>query len=220
MSDKFRINKEQVVPLLETKFIKVYDLQYAPGKHYYDATRRDLQDLTAIKTDREVKAMLPDAVSCVVVIKVKNQPEKILFSMEFRYPAGQYLLSVPRGLIDKEGMGKDDAIIKTAVRELQEETGLKVNPNDTVKIINPFLYSTPGMTDESNALVYIKLNVDNLSNLTQAGARGSEKFDGFVLLTKEQAKEILKTGRDPYGNFYSVYTQAALMYFVAGLGED
>lgn len=39
MSDKFRIKKEQVVPLLETKFIKVYDLQYAPGKHYYDATR-------------------------------------------------------------------------------------------------------------------------------------------------------------------------------------
>ena len=81
MSDKFRIKKEQVVPLLETKFIKVYDLQYAPGKHYYDATRRDLQNLTAIKTDREVKAMLPDAVSCVVVIKEKNQPEKILFSM-------------------------------------------------------------------------------------------------------------------------------------------
>ena len=76
------------------------------------------------------------------------------------------------------------------------------------------------MTDESNALVYIKLNVDSLSDLTQAGARGSEKFDGFVLLTKEQAKEILKTGRDPYGNFYSVYTQAALMYFVAGLDED
>lgn len=31
MSDKFRIKKDRVVPLLETKFIKVYDLQYARG---------------------------------------------------------------------------------------------------------------------------------------------------------------------------------------------
>ena len=48
---------------------------------------------------------------------------------EFRYPTGQYLLSVPAGLIDPEDCTGDSdntaSLIKTAMRELHEETGLK-----------------------------------------------------------------------------------------------
>ena len=32
-------SKENIKPLFESKFIRVFDLQYAEGKHYYDATR-------------------------------------------------------------------------------------------------------------------------------------------------------------------------------------
>ena len=103
------------------------------------------------------------------------------------------------------------------MRELHEETGLKVTEEDEVSIINPCLFSTPGMTDESNALVKIVLNRDSLNGMSQEGAMGGELFDGFDLLTKAQAKKILEDGVDEQGIYYSVYTWAALTYFVADL---
>ena len=48
--EKPNITKETTETLLETKFLKVFDLQYAPGKHYFDATRQRVYFL-AIKLD-------------------------------------------------------------------------------------------------------------------------------------------------------------------------
>lgn len=217
----------KIKSLFESKFIKVFDLQYQEGRHYYNATRRDEEDLVAAKSTEEFKKMLPDAVSCVVICNPSDDDEKsghepcLLMNREFRYPTGQYLLSVPAGLIDPEDCTGDNdntaSLIKTAMRELHEETGLKVTEKDEVSIINPCLFSTPGMTDESNALVKIVLNRDSLNGMSQDGAVGGELFDGFDLLTKAQAKKILEDGVDEHGIYYSVYTWAALTYFVADL---
>ena len=217
----------KIKSLFESKFIKVFDLQYREGRHYYNATRRDEEDLVAAKSTEEFKKMLPDAVSCVVICNPSDDDEKsghepcLLMNREFRYPTGQYLLSVPAGLIDPEDCTGDNdntaSLIKTAMRELHEETGLKVTEEDEVSIINPCLFSTPGMTDESNALVKIVLNRDSLNEMSQEGAVGGELFDGFDLLTKAQAKKILEDGVDEHGIYYSVYTWAALTYFVADL---
>ena len=108
-----------------------------------------------------------------------------------------------------------DPLIATAAREIKEETGLEIKETDEVRVVNSFVYSTPGMTDESNALVCAVIDVDDLSLLSQDGAEGSECFDGFELVTLETARELLKNGRDKAENFYSVYTWAALMYFVS-----
>lgn len=217
----------KIKSLFESKFIKVFDLQYQEGRHYYNATRRDEEDLVAAKSTEEFKKMLPDEVSCVVIWNPSGDDEKsghepcLLMNREFRYPTGQYLLSVPAGLIDPEDCTGDNdntaSLIKTAMRELHEETGLKVTEEDEVSIINPCLFSTPGMTDESNALVKIVLNRDSLNGMSQDGAVGGELFDGFDLLTKAQAKKILEDGVDEHGIYYSVYTWAALTYFVADL---
>ena len=80
-------------------------------------------------------------------------------------------------------------------------------------LINPLLFSTPGMSDESNALVCVK--VDSIQNLNADGCEGSELFDGYSLLTIEDALRILKNGKDDNHIFYSVYTWAALMVFVS-----
>lgn len=210
------ITPECVKPLLETRYIRVYDLEYEPGKHYYDTTRRSTAELVALKSDEEAKTMLPDAVSCVVVLESADKEPMLLLSMEYRYPAGRFLLSVPAGLIDPEDRACPDALLVTAAREIREETGLVVGENDQLTVIAPFLYSTPGMTDESNALVGAHLHVDDLSKLTQEGAEGSECFDGFVLVTRAQARDLLMSGRDQNGHFYSVYTWMALSWFVAG----
>ena len=86
---------------------------------------------------------------------------------------------------------------------------------DRVFTVNPLVFSTPGMTDESNALVCAVLHGADLSALSQEGAEGSEQFDGFALLTKADARKVFCEGRDERGNFYPLYTWAALSYFVS-----
>ena len=209
------ITRDNVETIVDKKFIRVFDLQYAEGKHYFDATRRSLDDLAAIKTEEDFKKMPPDAVSCIVIIKLPGKEPLLLLSYEYRYPAGRFLLGVPAGLLDKADEAEENPIAATAIREIHEETGIVVDlSKDTLEVLNPLLFSTPGMTDESNALVKVVLNLENLDQLTQEGAEGQECFDGFCLLTKEEAKEILKNGVDANGHFYSVYTWAALMCFV------
>lgn len=210
------MTQENVKPLFDSPFIRVADLQYAPGKHYYNASRRKIEDMVAVKSEEEFRTMLPDAVSCVVVLDMPGEEPRLLLSYEYRYPAGQFLLSVPAGLIDQEDQVGDDPVTATAVREIREETGLEVREGDSVRVVNPLLFSTPGMTDESNALVCVVLHPEDLSGLTQEGAVGSEQFDGFCLLSKEEALKVLGSGRDGKGHFYPLITWAALAYFVSG----
>ena len=211
------IKKENVKPLFDSKFIKVFDLQYEEGKHYYDATRRSLDRIAALKSSEEFRAMLPDAVTCVVILNIKDEEPKLLLSKEYRYPAGQFLLSPPAGLLDPEDAGTENPILTAAKRELKEETGLTITEKDSLFVINPLLFSSPGMTDESNALACAVVRLEDKSGLSQDGAVGGECFDGFELLSKEEAMEILKNGKDKDDIFYSVYTYCCLMYFVSDL---
>ena len=211
------IKKENVTPLFDSKYIKVFDLEYEKGKHYFDASRRTKENLMAIKTDEAFKRALPDAVSCVVILKIADDEPKLLLTKEYRYPAGQFLLSPPAGLLDAEDENEEQPLLATAKREIEEETGLVLTEHDRLHVINPLLFSTPGMTDESNALVCAVVHANDTSALSQEGAVGTEQFDGFALLTKEDALRILKNGRDDDGIFYSIFTWATLMYFVSDL---
>lgn len=163
--------------------------------------------------------MLPDAVSCVVILKVKDQEPRLCLSREYRYPAGQFLLSVPAGLLDPEDAAQENPVFHAAIRELREETGIALEESDSIRLVNPLVFSTPGMTDESNALVQITLNREEMPKVSQEGAVGTECFDGFLLLTREEAQKILKDGVDDQGLFYPLYTWAALMCFVTGMWE-
>lgn len=214
-----KISKEQIKALFESKFLRVFDIQYAEGKHYYSATRRPADRLAAVMSREQFQNMVPDAVSCFVVMKEDGKEPVLLLTREFRYPVGRYVLSVPAGLIDPEDEGNESPQLAAAAREIQEETGIVISGTDSLKLVNPLVFSTPGMTDESNALVCAVVHPTGEFRLTQEGAVGSEKFDGFVPVTKTNAEKLLKTGRDADGNFYSAYTWMALMYFVSGMWE-
>ena len=217
------ITKEKAKAVFDNKYVKVFDLQYEEGKHYLDATRRSLDELTAIKSDEEVRRMIPDAVSCVVILNVKGKEPVICLTREFRFPAGRFLLSVPAGLIDKADIEKGDrtsTLFATAEREICEETGIVIGPSDKMSVISPLLFSTPGMTDESNAVVQIVLNRDTMPKMSQDGAEGTECFDGFIMLNKEEAIKTLKAGSDKNGIFFSTYTWIALMTFVSGMWQE
>ncbi len=194
MTENQQIRKEDVKIVFDSPYIKVADLQYAPGRHYFDATRRVQEELVAVKSDEEFRKMQPDAVSCIVILHSPGQEAKLLLSYEFRYPTGRYLLSVPAGLIDPDDRDEEEPILSATVREIREETGLQVEEGDSVTVVNPLLFSTPGMTDESNALVCAVLRNAKLTSLSQEGAVGSEQFDGFALLTKDCGKAVTREG--------------------------
>ena len=101
-----------------------------------------------------------------------------------------------------------------AVREIREETGLTVKETDSIQILNPCAFSTPGMTDESNAFLCAEITLDNLDDLNQNGAEGSERFDGFELLDRKRAEEIFRSGRDEHGNTFSLATWMVLSIFL------
>ena len=212
--DKPDMTKENVDTLCETKFLKLYDYRYLEGKHYYCSSRRKTEDLVAIKSDETFKTMLPDAVTIAVVLHLPNEKPKLLLSYEYRYPVGRFLLSPIAGLLDPEDSECDDPLRSGAVREIFEETGIKVSENDKITILNPCAFSTPGMTDESNAFLSADITLPDTSMLNQTGAVGAELFNGFELVSVDEAKEIYKSGKDKYGNTFSLATWAVLGWFV------
>lgn len=209
------ITNEKVHSVYESRFLKVFGLEYIEGKQYMNATRRSREELVALKKGEVFENMLPDAVSCVVIIN--GSEPKLLLTYEFRYPLGQYILSVPAGLIDPEDKNRPQPIIETAKRELIEEANIILGDKDRIEIINPVLFSTPGMTDESNALVCVVIDENTALNLSHDGCEGTEMFEDFVMLNRDEALRILKQGRDDNGVFYSMYTWAGLMYFASDM---
>ena len=206
--------------VLDNKYVKVIDIQYKEGAHYYDVTRRDAADALVNKTAEQIKSLVPDAVSCAVVLEPADEEPVLLMAKEYRYPVGQYLLSPTAGLIDAadRALGQEEAIRATAIRELKEETGISYKEGDSIEMISPMLFSSPGMTDEANAMVRITIRNADLGELSQDGCVGSEQFDGFELLSVEDAERILEQGCDDNGMFFSVYTWIALSDFVKTYG--
>lgn len=213
--ERLVLKKEQIVPMQETKFLNMYDIQYKEGKHYYDVTRRKAEDTVALMSTEEFQNMSPDAVTIAVIVNLPGEEPKLLLSYEYRYPVGQFLLSPVAGLIDPEDLACDNPLVVAAIREIKEETGLTVKDTDEIFVINPCTFASPGMTDESNAFLCAKIWVDNLDELNQDGAVGSEMFNGVELLSREQIKEIFATGRDKNGNFMPLQTWAVMGYFLS-----
>ena len=201
--------------LLDTPFLKVFDLKPAPGQHYYEATRRSRECMAAGMSDAEFAGMTPDAVSCCVIWHEEGETPRIVLNREYRYPLGRTVISVPAGLIDPEdaGSGRETAVFTAAKRELYEETGIAMTDRDRIRMVNPCLFSSPGLTDESNAMVRIDLTGHRKEELTQGHAEGTEKFEGFVLADAGEARKILREGG------ISVYTWIGLAEFLYG-GEE
>lgn len=213
-------NRPQVNELYGTRFVKLYDLAYDDGSHYFEASRREARDLLATKDEHELVCELPDAVSaCLVVITPDDEPRMVL-NYEYRYPTGQYVLGIPSGLIDARDVDTDDPLVSSMTREIAEETGVHLREDDRIWVINQMLFNTPGLTDESTALLCAVARLDDLSSLSHAGAEGSERFGAFELLSKDEVRHILKTGRDPKGHFYPMVAWAAMTYFACDLWKE
>mgnify|MGYP000216070318 CR=1 FL=1 len=170
------------------------------------------QDTMQIPNGNIAKWDLIDHKGAAAVVAVREDG-KLLMVRQYRNALERETLEIPAGGLN----GREEPTDQAAMRELQEETGITLEESDSIRLVNPLVFSTPGMTDESNALVQIILNREEMPKVSQEGAVGTECFDGFLLLTKEEAQKILKDGVDDQGFFYPLYTWAALMCFATGM---
>ncbi len=213
------LDAQRTETLLKTKYICVTDLKYEGLEHYYNVSRRAPESIVALKSDEEFKAMLPDAVTCIVIVRVRGGEPKLLMTREFRYPCGQFLLSPPAGLMDPADKDQPVPQIATARREIREETGLCLKDTDRLFVVSPLAFSSPGLTDEGNALVCAVADIDSEDVFNSRGEESTEVIGDYRLYDRAEALRLLKQGRDDEGIFYSVYTWMALLYFVSGLWE-
>lgn len=75
--------------------------------------------------------------------------DKVVLIRQYRFPIGGFAYELPAGLIEK---GED--FHDSAVREMREETGLKLTLKNVDSLFERAFYTTIGMTDESCATVY------------------------------------------------------------------
>ncbi len=211
-----KITEKDIDTIYESRYLSLYHMSYETNPDYLVASRRKKKDLMALKTDEEYGNISPDAVTCVLIVKTPGEEQRLYLERELRYPVGRFLLSPPAGLIDPDD-GKDgrDPRVVAAKREIKEETGIEVKDSDEVIIASPLVFSSPGMTDECNSMVCVKVSLPDLSSLTTDGAEGTECFGDYALLTKDEVKALLRTGLDENGLYYSVFTWAAMLYFVS-----
>ncbi|KAM0834194.1 hypothetical protein ACQ4PT_063775 [Festuca glaucescens] len=130
--------------------------------------------------DEETKAKIPGivfargpAVAVLILLESKGQTYAVL-TEQARVPIGKFILELPAGMLDDE---KGD-FVGTAVREVEEETGIKLNLEDMVDLtalLDPAtgckMFPSPGGCDEEMGLFLYRGHVDEE---TIKGLQGKE----------------------------------------------
>lgn len=170
---------KKVSPLVETKFVGLYDVEYKnkknEDKHWMVASRKNKEELKKIYLENK-----EDKIDAVVIAALHKSTNKLVLIKQYRVPINRYIYELPAGLVDNE-----EDIQEAVYRELKEETGLelleinKINSRDKV-------YLSPGMTDESVAFVYCLCDGE-ISNIYLEDDEDIEA----ILVSKDEAKKIL-----------------------------
>lgn len=176
------INKIKTLKLLaETKFLSLYDAEYENKagklKHWIIASRKKYDTLKKQCFEKQ-----EDGLDAVVIAAFHETSLGIVMIKQYRVPLNEYVYELPAGLIDG-----NETIDDAVERELKEETGLtliKINP----QMGRDKAYLSPGMTDESAALVFCICEGD-LSN----GHLEEDEDIEAVIVSKEEAERLLKS---------------------------
>ena len=172
---------KDVKELVGTKYLSLYELdvvnKVGQDKTWMVASRKNMsevQDIYLNGNEQDIDA--------VVIVPIHRETGKLVLVNQFRVPINNYILELSAGLIDN----KED--FNTAVeREIKEETGLDLLKIDS-KLTKKKLYISPGMTDESVALVYCLCS----GELSTEYLEVDEEIEP-IMVSKEEAKEILNT---------------------------
>ena len=161
--------------LTNSRFLNLceLDIQHRNGaasKYHVASRAKSVDDLCAMSSNTK-----PDAVAILAMLD-----NKIVLIKQYRYPVGDYIYELPAGIIDE-----DEDTITAAKREMFEETGLKFVPYP-LQFLNRPLFSSPGMTDETCAVVVGQC----YGTPTNNNQEDSEDIE-VVLVDRKEALRIL-----------------------------
>ncbi len=132
---------QKVEPITREKWLNLFAATFEHNGHagrWVFASRK-----THPHTDRT-----GDAVLIVPILRLPNEPPRLVMVKEFRVPVGDYIFAFPAGLLEA-----GESIEDTVRRELLEETGMEVV---AIKRVTQPLYSSSGMTDEAVAMAFVE----------------------------------------------------------------
>ena len=170
----------KVNPLVETKFMGLYDVEYKnkqnTDRNWTVASRKNKEQLEEMYLQNK-----EDKIDAVVIAALHKEENKLVVIKQFRVPINNYIYELPAGLIDN-----NEDIKSTVARELKEETGLELIDINNINSIDK-VYLSPGMTDESVAFVYCTCS----GKISKEYLEADEDIEA-ILVSQEEAKELLK----------------------------
>ena len=160
---------------------------------YFVASRAMQADQLKLSTGKN----RPDGV--VIYSLYGRNHDKVVMIRQYRYSIGDYIYEFPAGLVEE---GED--YHSAAVREMAEETGLKLDPIPVEDIYQKPYFTTIGLTDESCASVYGYAS----GEISTKGEEASEEIE-VVLADRQEIRRILKEEN------VSLIAAYMLMHFLA-----
>lgn len=120
------------------------------GKTVYDG-RLVIQEAEISDEEKSFKRQRIKREDAVAILILNTDTNKVVLTRQFRYPVAEQekenILEIVAGKID-EG----EAPLQTAIREIKEETGYQVRP-ENIKLLMS-CYSSPGYTTEKFYVYY------------------------------------------------------------------
>ncbi len=166
--------------LTDNRFVNLYNIK-ATSVHntpvsYFVASRAKSVEFLKLNTRKNT----PDGVIIYSVYGEKK--DRVVLIRQYRYTIGDYIYEFPAGLVEP---GED--FHEGAVREMYEETGLKLEPLKVEEAFEKPYFTTVGLTDESCATVYGYAS----GEISKEAQEASEEIE-VVLADKEEVKRILR----------------------------
>ena len=170
--------------LTDNRFVNLYNIK-ATSVHntpvsYFVASRAKSVEFLKLNTRKNT----PDGVIIYSVYGEKK--DRVVLIRQYRYTIGDYIYEFPAGLVEQ---GED--FHEGAVREMYEETGLKLEPLKVEEAFEKPYFTTVGLTDESCATVYGYAS----GEISKDAQEASEEIE-VVLADKEEVKRILREEKE------------------------